>query len=215
MNARTSILAAVIAAAVAAVSTVVTPSVAAGSRGHTMDQDSRSTARIAATRARPSGEMQWFRWHPVGRPHEGDASRFGASAVIGLESMRDLASLRARYGFGSARPITALRAAAVSIDAKHLRVLLAKGPADRRIRYVSPLGSPREVMAMPNDPLLRSVDPSTSLPYEWQFAASRVDRALEHTGGDPSIVVGIIDSGVNAVPDLDGKIDGLWSVSPN
>ena len=66
---------------------------------------------------------------------------------------------------------------------------------------------------MPNDPLLRSIDPSTGQPYEWQFAASHVDRALDHTAGDPSIVVGIIDSGVDAVPDLAGKLDGLWSVS--
>jgi subtilisin family serine protease len=68
---------------------------------------------------------------------------------------------------------------------------------------------------MPNDPLVNTIDPSTSQPYEWQFSASHVDQALDRTPGDPSIVVGVIDSGVDEVPDLAGKIDGLWNVAPN
>jgi subtilisin family serine protease len=215
MHARTSILAAVLAAAIAAAATVVAPSAAAPLHDHPIAKRSQSPTRAAASRPRPNGGMTWFRWHRAAGPRGSQTSRFGSSVVIGLESMQDLALLRARYGFSRARPIPALRAATVSIDRKHLRVLLDEGPADPRLRYVSPLGPPRTVMGMPNDPLVQSFDPSTGQPYEWQFTASHVERALDHTAGDPSIVVGIIDSGVRVVPDLEGKVDGLWSVAPH
>ena len=38
---------------------------------------------------------------------------------------------------------------------------------------------------------------------------------LDFTPGDPSVVVGVIDTGVAQAPDLAGKIDGLWSVALN
>ena len=66
---------------------------------------------------------------------------------------------------------------------------------------------------MPNDPLVWTVDPLTQLPYEWQFAASHVDRALDLSSGSPSVVVGTIDTGVADVPDLAGKVDQRWTVS--
>jgi subtilisin family serine protease len=68
-------------------------------------------------------------------------------------------------------------------------------------------------MAMQNDPLVWTVDPLTQLPYEWQFASSHVDRALDLSSGSPSIVVGTIDTGVADVPDLAGKVDQRWTVS--
>jgi subtilisin family serine protease len=68
-------------------------------------------------------------------------------------------------------------------------------------------------LATPNDPMLSTIDPSTGLPYEWQFAAANVGPALELSPGSPSIRVGVIDTGAANVPDLAGKVDDRWTVS--
>jgi subtilisin family serine protease len=128
--------------------------------------------------------------------------------------MRDLAWLKSRYRFARARPIPVLRAVVVRGDRAELRRLVALAPMDRRIRYVSPDKAKRRVLEMPNDPVLWTPDSLSGRPYEWQFAAAHVDRALDFTHGDARVVVGIIDTGITPVPDLAGKIDSLWSVAP-
>jgi subtilisin family serine protease len=127
--------------------------------------------------------------------------------------MRDLAPLRRSYGFETVQAMPALRAARVHFDAAQLHALLTHATADRRVRYVSPVGPAREVSTMPNDPLVQDVDPTTKLPYEWQFAPANLGGALDLTPGDPRIQVGVVDSGVDGVPDLAGKIDGLYDVT--
>ena len=144
----------------------------------------------------------------------GRRSRFGTTAVIGLESMRDLAGLRAAYGFERVRAIPALRAAEVTVAREEVRALLARAATDGRIRYLAPVGPPRRSTTTPSDPLVRTIDPSTGQPFEWQFAAGGVDRALDVSGSDPAIVVGVIDSGAADVPDLAGKVDSRWSFAP-
>src|SRR5262249_44170446 len=109
--------------------------------------------------------------------------------------------------------IPSLRAAEVGVDPAELHALLADGPADRRIRYVSPVGRSRHVLSTPNDPLVQTLDAWTGVPFEWQFSVSRVGRAFDSSRGNPGIVVGIIDTGVDPVPDLAGKIDSLWNVN--
>jgi subtilisin family serine protease len=161
-------------------------------------------APASATHAR----MVWYHWTSATRP--APAERFGGTAVVGLESMADLGALRAAYSFTRVRAMPQLRAVEVRVGRTQLRRLLARGPNDQRIRYVSPVGRPRHTLAMPNDPLLTTMDPGTARPYEWQFAAAHVDRALELSPGSPSVVVGTIDSGIADVPDLAGKIDGRW-----
>lgn len=155
-------------------------------------------------------QMHWYHWHPSTRALQARAVQFGSSAVLGLESMQDLSSLRASYGFRHVQTIPALRAAEVSVDRAQLHELLANAPTDPRLRYVSPVGPRRQTLAMPNDPLLHTLDGSTGLPYEWQFAAAHVDRALDLSRGSRSIVVGTIDTGAADVPDLAGKVDGRW-----
>jgi subtilisin family serine protease len=171
-----------------------------------------ASASATTTEPRTRDGMQWFRWHST--RSRAEARRFGSTVVVGLESMRDLASVRARYGLGKVRPIPALRAVEARIDHTRLLALLAGAPSDSRIRYVSPAGPRRRVLGMPDDPLLRTVDPLTGRTQEWQFAASRVDRALDYGPGDPGVVVGVVDTGVTVVPDLAGKVDSLWSVTP-
>jgi subtilisin family serine protease len=66
---------------------------------------------------------------------------------------------------------------------------------------------------VPHPPLVDEIDPGTTLPYEWQFAAADVPAALDLTPGSASVVVGTIDSGAAEIPDLAGKVDSYWSVS--
>ena len=85
--------------------------------------------------------------------------------------------------------------------------------SDPRIRYVEPVtvGQPAHVR---NDPLTYEIDPMTGAPYEWQFHAVGTDKALNLGRGDPSILVGVLDTGIAAVPDLAGKIaETFWDPS--
>jgi serine protease len=154
--------------------------------------------------------VHWFRWHPS-RQLQSRAGEFGSVAVIGLESMRDLAALRELYGFDRVLAIPELHAAEVSVTPAQLRSLLATSPSDERVRYVSPLGPTRKLSRLRNDPMLRTVNPLINAPYEWQFAATHMDRALNLSQGSRMILTCTIDSGVAEVPDLAGKIDGRWS----
>src|SRR4051794_37709109 len=169
-----------------------------------------SSAPRAAKMRTP--QVRWYRWHPTGRQLHED---YGSEVVIGVESMQDFKALRAEYGFGvgTAHEIPALHAVLVSVNGAQLHALLTRAPSDARIRYVSPIRRKRQTLSVPNDPFLSTIDGITNLPYEWAFLATHVDRALEITHGDPHIVVGVIDTGVAKVPDLDGKIDSLWTVT--
>ena len=163
---------------------------------------------VAAAPPKSGHQMRWFHSHATAR-----ASRFGSTAVIGVESMHDLASLSRSYGFETVQPMPALRAARVHVDAAERHALLEHATGDRRVRYVSPVGPPRRALYLPSDPLVQDVDPKTRLPYEWQFASANLANALDLTTGDPRIQVGVVDTGVDAVPDLAGKIDGLYDVT--
>ena len=165
----------------------------------------------AASPPRNARPMHWYRWHPSARTLQARASTTGSTAVLGVTSMRELPVLRARYGFRVIRSFAPLHAAEISVT----HALLEGAARDRRIRYLSPLGVPRRLAALPNDPLVSTSDPLTQQPYEWQFVAARVDRALELSAGSAKILVGTIDSGAAAVPDLVGKVDQRWTVSRN
>jgi serine protease len=159
--------------------------------------------------------VHWFHWQASRRSLQAHETAFGSTVVLGLASMRDLAPLRARYGFARVQAIPVLHAALVGGDKAQLHALLAGAPGDPRIRYVSPVGPPRHTLAMPNDPLLHATDPATGLAYEWQFAAANVDRALDLSPGSPHILVGTIDTGAAQVPDLAGQIDQRWTAWRN
>jgi thermitase len=131
----------------------------------------------------------------------------GSTAVLGVAATRDLRQLRARYGFRIVRSIPQLHAAVVVVSPR------LAAATDPRIRYLSPTSAESHLDAMPNDPLLQAIDPRTSLPFEWQFAAARVDRALDLSPGSPTTVVGTIDTGAADIPDLRGKVDQRWTVS--
>ena len=164
---------------------------------------------LASPPPRLEHTMVWYRSQPTARSLAARSSSAGATAVVGLESMRALAPVRTRYGIRVIATFPQLHAAEVTVT----RSLLARAGRDRRIRYVSSLGARRRLLATPNDPMVSTVDPLTTLPYEWQFAAAHVDEALDYTQGSPTVLVGTIDSGAADVPDLAGKVAQRWTVS--
>ena len=78
----------------------------------------RSTAAVAPASAPPKSglQMHWFHSHAGARSLQSRESRFGSKAVIGLESMHDLASLKSTYRFEHVRAVPALHAAVVTVD---------------------------------------------------------------------------------------------------
>jgi len=163
----------------------------------------------ASSYGRPS--MLWFRWHrSLGGPPSIEISA-ASWAVVGLRSMGDLDPLRARYHFDLLHALPSLHAAEV----RPSPALLAGARADPRVRYLSPLGPSPRLLLSREAPLLGALDPTTGLPYEWQFAAANVGTALDLSPGSASVVVGTIDSGTADVPDLLGKVDSRWTVSPH
>jgi subtilisin family serine protease len=109
--------------------------------------------------------------------------------------------------------IAALRAVEVAATPGRLAALASR--RDPRIRYVDPV-SPLETAHRRDDPLTWQLDPQTGRPYEWVFHHVGLDQALNVAKGDPRILVGVVDSGVAAVPDLRGKIAStLWDPARN
>jgi hypothetical protein len=125
-------------------------------------------------------------------------------AVVGLAPGADPRAL----GLRVLRTDAHLRLAVVAGAPPALAALAARH--DPRVRYVEPVrtAAPAHVR---NDPFTWQIDARTGAPYEWAFHTVGVDQALSLTKGDPSILVGIVDSGVTSVADLRGKIaETFW-----
>src|SRR5262249_14099137 len=129
---------------------------------------------------KPGRRMHWFRSRHTTRSLESE-SRFGSTAVVGLDSMRELPALTKAYGFTDVHAIPSLHAAQVHVDARRLQALRAAAQSDPRLRYVSPVGPARRVLNLPSDPLVQTQDPKTRLPFEWQFAPTHLEGALDLT----------------------------------
>src|SRR5262249_6823406 len=61
--------------------------------------------------------------------------------------------------------------------------------------------------------MLRTIKPRLKARWGWECGKPRLDDALNLSNGSPSIVVGLVDSGVGDVPDLTGKVDARWYFS--
>ena len=149
--------------------------------------------------------MRWS--HAVGAATT--ASFAGGRAVVGLRPGVDPRVL----GLRVVRRLRKLRLAIVAGSPRDLAALASR--ADPRLRYVQPLRSavPAHVR---NDPLSWQIDSHSGAPYEWAFHAVGADAALSLGKGDPSILVGIVDSGVARVRDLRGKIaETFWDPHSN
>jgi subtilisin family serine protease len=131
-----------------------------------------------------------------------------AHAVIGLQRAADGRAVAQTLGV---RPVEWLPGlSAVEVAGSPARLSRLSPASDPRIRYAEPLQSAR-LAHVRDDPLTYENDPATGAPWEWQFHTVGADQALSIARGDPSLLVGVVDSGVVAVPDLAGKIaQTLW-----
>ena len=159
-------------------------------------------------------QFNWYHSNPAGRKLQAretqrvDLSTFGSKAIVGLETNRDLQALIEDYGFSflQVEAVPQLHAAEVTGDPAQLETLLSAAPNDARIRYVSPVGPKRHLLHRRNDPYTYLIDPATNAPYEWQVAATHLDKAFNLSHGRPDILLCSVDSGVADIPDLKGKV---------
>jgi subtilisin family serine protease len=142
-------------------------------------------------------------------PGAGAASFAAGRAVVGLAARVDPRS----FGLRVVRRLPGLRLVVLAGVPRELAALAARD--DPRVRYVEPLrrAAPAHVR---NDPLTWRIDPRSGMPFEWAFRLVGADAALSLSKGDPSILVGIVDSGVANVPDLHGKVaETFWDTRTN
>jgi subtilisin family serine protease len=149
----------------------------------------------------PGTPMRWTRATP--RPQTAKSFTRGR-ALVGLAHGVDPHV----FGLRVVRRLPKLRLAVLAGTPAELAALAAR--RDRRLRYVEPLRrvAPAHIR---NDPLSWQLDPRTGAPYQWAFHTVGADAALSLGRGDPSILVGVVDSGVVNVPDLQGKVaETFW-----
>src|SRR5918912_3495806 len=160
---------------------------------------------VAPPRPLPHFRMRWAH-APRLRGLAAARERFpGGRAVVGLDDPKDAASLAHAFQVTPLHLERRLRALEVAGPQRALRALAA----DPRFRYVEPLRR-RESFHKRNDPLTTTVDPTTHLPFEWQFAHVGMDSALNVDRGNPAIVVGVIDTGWGQGSGPGGKVVTSW-----
>ena len=188
------------------------PAVASGTNGSATSGDVaavRAVANLQAVSRPPQPARFRFRWsHEPPLQALATGPSLSGPTVVGLGAGADPRALAADYRVTVSASDPGLRLLVVDGSGS----ALARLAADPRVRYAAPpvqmtLAHDR------NDPLTTLVDPTTRLPYEWAFEHVGVDRALNLTQGDPSIVVGIVDSGFGQVRDLTGKVASAWYFS--
>lgn len=140
------------------------------------------------------------------------ASFASGVAVVGLRSSSDAEGIADDYGLAEVTVDLTLRAARVTGSAEALAQLARAAGQDPRLRYVES-NVRAEVLHRRNDPLTWEVNGSSGLPFQWWFDRVRLPLALNVAKGAPDILVGVVDSGVSIVPDLQGKIDQRWYFS--
>jgi subtilisin family serine protease len=130
-------------------------------------------------------------------------------AVVGLERPADARAVASAYGVTVVAVDAGLHMMDVQAATAVLDRLAHAASWDSRLRFVEPLVT-RQYQHLRNDPALLQIDPVTMQPYEWNFGATHMDLALNLSKGSPTILVGVIDTGVSEVPDLKGKIAETW-----
>jgi serine protease len=134
----------------------------------------------------------------------GSAESFAdGRAVVGLRDPDAAAAVAADHGLTAGRVESRLRAMEVTASPAQLRALAAAG--DPRVRYVEAPPAIR-FLHRRDDPYVNLVDSRSGKPYEWTFTQLGVDRAFNLGRGSPQILVGVVDSGLSSVPDLQGKV---------
>ena len=130
-------------------------------------------------------------------------------AVVGLARPADAAAVASAYHVDVVFVDPKLHLMEVAAQADTLDALARGAAWDARLRYVQPFLA-RHVERLRDDPGLQQVDPVTGLPYEWNFLATHADLGLNLSKGNPTILVGVVDTGVTPGPDLAGKVAETW-----
>ena len=126
-------------------------------------------------------QVHWYRWHPTAhRFHK----HYGSKVMIGVASMQDFKSLRVEYGFdlGTAHELPALHAVLVKVTRRaapcaaraRRRAIRASATSRRFTREAARRRACRTIRTSPRSTARRT------LPYEWAFLATHVDRALDY-----------------------------------
>lgn len=102
-----------------------------------------------------------------------------------------------------------LRVAQISGTPSALARLAMSQATDPVFRYVEPTQT-AVYDHQRNDPATFQIDTTTGRPYEWNFAAVGVDRALNVAAGSADMLVGYVDTGYSDIPDLRGKVAESW-----
>jgi Subtilase family len=160
---------------------------------------------VAPPRPLPRFRMRWAHAPRLRGLAAARAHFRGGRAVVGLADPKDAAAVARDFHVSPLYLDRKLRALEIAGTQRALQALAA----DPRFRYVEPLRR-RESFHLRNDPLTTTVDPTTHLPFEWQFSHVGMDSALNVDRGSPAIVVGVIDTGWGQVPDLAGKVVTSW-----
>jgi subtilisin len=157
--------------------------------------------------------MRWARVAPTARAHVAATSYTRGRAVIGLARGVDPRRFARTFRLRVVTRLPGLRAIEVAASPRAVAALAAR--PDARVRYVEPVARLQPAHTR-NDPLTWQLDRRTGRPYEWAFHQVGVDQALTLAKGDPRILVGVVDSGVTQVPDLQGKIaETFWDPATN
>lgn len=161
----------------------------------------------------PTPLNQQMRWSLASSKPPTAAAFAGGRATIGVRGNIDGRALAAALGVHAVDWLPGLRL--VQVQAAPAMLAALARTDDARIRYVEPLVA-AHIAHVRNDPLTYEIDPATGAPYEWQFHAIGADQALNLAKGDPSLLVGVVDSGIAPVPDLTGKIaETFWDPAFN
>jgi subtilisin family serine protease len=132
-------------------------------------------------------------------------STFGSGPVeVGFENPSQVAAIARSYNVRVVHEDPSLHALTVNGSPSALAGLQRAVSLDPRLRYVEPVAR-LQYLHLRSDPLTYLSDPSTGRPYEWNFDAVHLDRALNLSKGDANILVGIVDTGFAQVPDVAGK----------
>ena len=164
---------------------------------------------VAPPRRLPHFRMRWAHGPRLLRGLAATMHFTGGRAVVGLADPADAAAVTRAFHVSPVFVSRGLRALEVAGDERSLQALAAAVGADARIRYVEPVRR-RETLHQRNDPLTTNLDPTTRLPFEWQFSHVGLESALNIDRGSPAIIVGVIDTGWGQVPDLNGKVVSSW-----
>ena len=157
--------------------------------------------------------MRWASVPPAKRTHLTAASFVRGRAVVGIAAAVDPRAFARSHGLRVITELTGLRAVQVAGTRRALLALATR--RDPRVRYVDPV-TRLEPAHRRDDPLTWQLDPKTARPYEWAFHQVGLDQALNLAKGDSRILVGVVDSGVTAVPDLRGKVaETFWDGDRN